>query len=547
MGFFISQTIKMDDLKVSRVIAWIGLLFGGMGCTLTSSDKDLTRKQRPNIVIIMVDDMGYSDIGCYGGEIQTPNIDQLAADGVRFTNFYNNGICVPTRASLLTGLYPQNVGIYTNRPDKYQHSATLGEVLRSAGYRTLMTGKWHALETPYQRGFDRHFGLTDGAANHFNPGPRRVGEAEPGRKISTIPKGYPRRWAVDSIEYQPYIVEDKDFYSTDAFTNYAIDYLEEYKNEEKPFFLYLAFTAPHYPIQAFPADIAKYRGKYMVGWDSLRAARFERQKQLGLIDVKATLPERAPNVPAWESVKDKDAWDLTMSVYAAMVDRIDQNVGKLLAKLDALGEAENTLVIFLSDNGACGDEANYTPDIAPGTMESYRTTDAPWANASNTPYRLYKKWNHEGGIKTPMIARWLNQIDSVGGYQTQIAHVIDFMATFVDISGATYPTELNGYQVKPMDGQSIKTLLTSMSLNGKKRENLYWQSTPGKQRAIRSGDWKLVSEGDDYNNELYNLVTDPFENNNLANSNREKLKELDSMFYEWANRVGIANQKFEEY
>ncbi len=426
-------------------------------CLLLSSCTTETEVQneKPNIILIMVDDMGYSDIGCYGGEIQTPNIDRLAAGGIRFTQFYNNSICVPTRASLLTGLYSQQVGVYGNSPRTYENCITLGELLQTAGYRTYMTGKWHAQQIPVERGFDRYFGLCDGCCNFFNPGPRRPGEPEPGRKLTSY--GYPRRWAVDDKEYQPYVVTDENFYTTDAFTDYALQYLEEYKSEDKPFFLYLAYTAPHYPLHALPDDISKYRGKYMIGWDKLRRERFKRMKEIGVLEQDLVLPERDELVPAWNDIKDKDAWDLTMSVYAAMIDRVDQNIGRILAKIQKMDEEDNTLILFLSDNGGCAGEANYTPDIPAGPVESYRSVDPPWANASNTPFRKYKVWDHEGGICTPFIAYWPRVIKQAGKFTDQVGHIIDIMATFVDITGAAYPSSYKGRNVSTLGRQKPVT------------------------------------------------------------------------------------------
>ncbi|WP_170147935.1 arylsulfatase [Marinoscillum furvescens] len=499
---------------------------------------------RPNIVLIMADDMGYSDVGCYGGEINTPNIDQLAYTGLRFTNFYNNGICVPSRASLLTGVYPQKVGIYTNRPAQYTNSVTLGEALKTADYRTLMVGKWHADQTPYQRGFDRYFGLTDGAANHFNPGPQRVGEPEPGRKLSTVPRGYPRRWAIDDKEFLPYETQEKDFYSTDTFTDYALDYLETYKNEDNPFFLYVAYTAPHYPLHAWPEDIEKYKDTYHIGWDSLRAQRFTRLQELGLISKNLTLGARDETVPAWDTVSNKEEWAHTMAVYAAMVDRIDQNVGRLVQKLEELGKRENTLILFLSDNGGCGEDANYTPNIPPGPVDSYRSVDAPWANASNTPYRRFKKWNHEGGIKTPLIVNWPQEIKE-GRVTDEIGHIMDFMPTFLELAGGTYPQAYKGNPVAPLDGKSLLPILKGTGVS--QQEVLYWQSNPQQHRAVRKGDWKLVSQGDAYETELYDLSVDPLENINLASELPDKVAELDSMFYNWAQRMDIKDQEYIEF
>lgn len=523
--------------KSSYLFLVVCLLFGGC-------QQHTSQTERPNIVLIMVDDMGYSDIGCFGGEIHTPNIDQLAASGMKFTNFYNNGICVPSRTSLLTGVYPQKAGIYTNRPGKYQNSITFAEALKPAGYRTLMVGKWHADETPFQRGFDRHFGLTDGAANHFNPGPGRLNEPEPGRKLTTVPRGYPRRWAIDDQEYLPYETVEPNFYSTDTFTDYALSYLEEYKNEPDPFLLYIAYTAPHYPLQAWPEDIEKYKTRYKSGWDSLRQERFERLKALNLVEDHLVLGDRDEEVEPWEQVEDKDEWVSKMAVYAAMIDRVDQNVGRVLDKLEALGERENTLIIFLSDNGGCAEDANYTPDIAPGPVESYRSVGAGWANASNTPYRRFKRWNHEGGIKTPLIVNWPGVVAS-GSTTDRVGHLIDFMPTFLELANAQYPDQFNEKPILPIDGKSLVPVLKGAPDSG--HELLFWQSNPKEHRAVRQGNWKLVSQGDEFETELYDLASDPLEQSNLALQNPQKLKELDSLFQSWASQVNIGDQEYIEY
>lgn len=514
------------------------IAFGMASAFLTIPSCLQTKTDRPNIVLIMADDMGFSDIGCYGGEINTPNLNRLAKGGLRFTQFYNNAICVPTRASLLTGLYPGQVGIQRNTPNVYQNCVTLAEVLKSAGYRTLMVGKWHAAQIPVQRGFDRHFGLCDGCCNFFNPGPRRPGEPEPGRKLTSY--GYPRRWAIDDKEYQPYAPEDPDFYTTDAFTDYALQYLDHYKNEQQPFFLYVAYTSPHYPLHAWPEDIKKYQGKYLKGWDKLREERFARIKEIGLFDKDFALPARDDRVPEWEKVDNKEEWDLKMAVYAAMIDRMDQNIGRLLSKLQELNKENNTLVLFLSDNGGCEGEANYTPDIPPGPVESYRSVDAPWANASNTPFRKYKNWDHEGGICTPFIAYWPAVIKNKGQISHQVGHIIDIMATCVDITGAKYPKEFKGKEVLPMEGKSLLPIL-----QGKKRikhDNLFWQIAPERHRALRSGKWKLLSLSPKDPWELYDLESDRFEMQNLAEKYPDKVRELGQYYLEWERKVGILRE-----
>jgi len=497
---------------------------------------DRASSARPNIVLIMADDMGFSDIGCYSGEIRTPNIDSLAAGGLRFTQFYNNSICVPTRASLLSGLYSQQVGVYGNSPRVMKNCVTLGEVLKAAGYRTLMTGKWHAREIPVDRGFDRYFGLTDGCCNFWNPGPRRPGEPEPGRKKTSY--GYPRGWAIDDKVYKPYSPTDPNFYTTDAFTDYAIKYLDEYAGEDKPFFLYVGYTAPHYPLHAWPEDIARYRGKYMIGWDKLRRQRYERLIEKGLIDKRWAMSPRDEGVPKWNDVQDKDAWDLNMAVYAAMIDRMDQNIGRILAKIRERGEQDNTLVLFLSDNGGCAGKANYTPDIPPGPVESYRSVDPPWANASNTPFRKFKVWDHEGGISTPLIAYWPNVIKRGGQITYQVGHIIDIMATFVDIAGAEYPSSFNDREVLPAEGKSLLPIL-----QGKRREEhegLFWQiNKNGGGRAVRTDKWKLVKVDPNKPWELYDMEADRTELNNLADKYPDKSRELSRLYDAWVKRCNL--------
>jgi len=491
---------------------------------------------RPNIVLIMADDMGFSDIGCYGGEVHTPNIDSLAAGGLRFTQFYNNAICVPTRASLLSGLYSQQVGVYGNSPRVMQRCVTLGEVLKEAGYRTLMTGKWHAQQTPFERGFDRHFGLCDGCCNFFNPGPRRPGEPEPGRKKTSY--GYPRRWAIDDQVYQPYAPKDPDFYTTDAFTDYAVKYLDEYQGEDKPFFLYVGYTAPHYPLHAWPEDIAKYRGKYMLGWDELRRQRYARQVEMELIDKRWAMSARDDVVPRWDDVEDQDAWDLNMAVYAAMIDRMDQNIGRILAKIRQMGVEDNTLVLFLSDNGGCAGKANYTPDIPPGPVESYRSVDPPWANASNTPFRKYKVWDHEGGISTPLIARWPNVIKQGGAITHQMGHIIDIMATFVDVAGARYPSSYHGRDILPMEGRSLLPVFQGRQREG--HEAIFWQINKNSgARAVRTPQWKLVTPGPNKPWELYDMVADRTELNNLTGRYRRIAAELAGLYDAWVQRCNL--------
>jgi arylsulfatase len=472
---------------------------------------------RPNIVLIMCDDMGYSDIGCYGGEVNTPNLDRLASEGLRFRHFYNNAKCEHTRASLITGHWWHHVGASATVVYK---GKTFGTRLREAGYRTLMAGKWHAGQTPFQRGFDRYYGLTDGCCNFWNPGIARPGEPEPAKKRT-------RRWANDDKQFKPFTPDDKDFYTTDVFTDYAIKYLEEYKGEDKPFFLYLAYTAPHYPLHASEQDVAKYRGKYQaIGWDKLREQRFARQKELGVHPPNTKMPPRDPSVPAWSDVKEKDRdwWDLRMSTYAAMIDRMDRNIGRLLAKLKETGELDNTVIFFLSDNGAEADskDRSSVKGSMPWQVTSYLTQGKPWANASNTPYRKYKTTPYEGGIHTPMIAYWPGKV-AKGKWTNHMGHLIDFTPTMLELAGSKVPDTLPGRSLIP-------------ALKGKPAEQsrpLYW-SYGGS--ALRDGDWKLVGRRKTW--ELYNMTEDPNELKNIADQQPDRVKKMVKQWQTWKDNKG---------
>jgi arylsulfatase len=402
-----------------------------------------------------------------------------------------------------------------------QHGATFGEVLRPSGYRTLISGKWHQVPLPTARGFDRYYGLADGCSNFFNPGVKaRPGEGLPGRKRSSL-----RRWAIEDKVIMGYTNPDKKFYHTDAFTDYAMDRLDEYKDEDKPFVLYLPYTAPHYPLHAWPEDIAKYRGKYKIGWDKIREQRFKRMNEMGIIGPNHKLTPRASK--AWDDLtkEQKDAEDLKMAVYAAMIDRVDQNLGRLFAKVKELGEWDNTLIMFLTDNGACPEQPNTTPDIPPGPVESYRTVSVGWANASNTPYRKFKSTDYEGGIRTPFIAHWLGVIKP--GMTNQVGHIIDVSATFRDITGAKYPKKILGNKTKLPIGKSLLPIF-----KGEEREphkEIFWRFN--RANAVRQGDLKVVRAGKVW--ELYDLRADPTEVNNLAEQMPEKTAELSKMWEDW--------------
>jgi len=504
---------------------------------------------KPNIILVLADDMGYSDIGCFGSEILTPNLDKLAKNGVRFSQFYNASRCCPTRASLLTGLYQHQAGVGDmvggQGVDSYQgylntQCITLAEALKSNGYSTYMSGKWHVGNRPEtlppKRGFDRYFGLIDGAGSYFQRIPYRKNQQAP-------------RWMLDNNNFEP---PANGFYMTNAITDYALDFLDDEKTKKDPFFLYLAYTAPHWPLHALPEDIAKYRGKYLKGWDVLREERFRKQQKLGLIDVSTRLSERDSNVPAWDTLtpEEKQMWDLRMAVYAAMIDRMDQNIGRVVARLKETGELENTLIIFLSDNGGCHEatknKGNYiTTTGETGTADSFDAYETNWANVSNTPFRMHKHWVHEGGISTPFIAAYPGKIKSGGIYTKSAGHIIDLMPTLLDFAGGKYPENFNGNKIAPMEGVSLKAVLTGGKL--KREQPLFWEHEGN--RAMRMGNWKLVSQYDNQTRkfrawELYNLKTDRSELTDLSQAKPDLKNRMIQDYELWAQRVGAVSKEF---
>lgn len=486
---------------------------------------DSSKEEKPNIVLILADDLGWSDIGCYGSEIETPNLDWLAANGVRFTQMYNTSKCFPSRATLLTGLYAQQVGYEASYQQPLINGITLGELLKSVGYRTLWVGKHHGFDHPMDRGFDRYYGLKDGASNHFNPGLRREGEAQPAHKRPYRP------FYEDRKLFQPY-TPPGDFYTTDYFTKYAVQWLEEYRAETQPFFLYLAYTAPHDPLMAWPEDIAKYKGKYDQGYEAIRQNRFEKQKKLGLIAEDFPITE-AIHVP-WESLSDslKNIEAQKMEVYAAMIDRMDQKIGEIIQKLQELGKLDNTVFIFLSDNGASAEMVNIPGDGKIGTVGHWASLGGDWANVGNTPLRFFKNYSFEGGIRAPMIISWPKGLQAKNQFIHFPAHLIDILPTLADLSGANYPKELDGKPVLPYPGQS---LLPAIQGEIEVRDKpLFWQWAVG--RAVRQGDLKLVVHGKEAPWELYDLSTDPYETKNRIADFPEKAQELRTLFQEWQER-----------
>jgi arylsulfatase A-like enzyme len=518
------------------IIFLLLLLVGGCA---SPPDEERSGSGLPNIVLILADDMGFSDLGCYGGEIRTPNLDGLAASGVRFTQFYNAARCCPTRASLLTGLYPHQVGmggmvsqLGQARPQgSYQgylspdSCITIAEALKEAGYRSYMSGKWHVGEDPehwpLRRGFDRYWGLISGASSYFE-------------LIRHQPRV--RLMALDSSRWTP---PCDDFYMTDAITGFAVEQLQNHRqtHNDQPFFLYVAYTAPHWPLHALPEDIARYEGRYDIGWDSLRRERQERQQTLGIFEQPLPLPERPASVPAWENVADKAHWVRRMQVYAAMVDRMDQGVGRIVETLRHNEQLDNTLLLFLSDNGACAEEITgrnlHNPEAVIGEPGSYAAYREPWAMAGNTPFRYYKSWVHEGGSATPMIAHWPAGNLPKGEFVRQPAHIIDLMPTFLELAGATYPGSYKGVETKPLEGMS---LLPYLKGNQRTERTLFWEHF-GKA-AMRQGDWKIVRvDGQPW--ELYHLGRDRNELHNLAEAEPERIRVMAELYREWAMRVGV--------
>jgi len=489
---------------------------------------------KPNIVIIMADDMGFSDIGCYGGEIPTPHLDALAAGGLRFTQFYNTGRCCPTRASLLTGLYSHQAGVGHMTKDYgipgyrgalSDRCVTIGDVARSAGYFTAVSGKWHVGSEdesmrPLSRGFDRFYGVPEGGGFYF--------QVKKGRSIvlnnetiATPEKPLPDGW-----------------YSTDAFTDHGIRFIDEAVEKKKPFLLYLPHNAPHFPLQADAEDIARFRGKFRAGWDKLGEARYARQVEMGLIDGAWPPAPRPEGVADWESLtdKEKDRFDHLMSAYAACVHRMDQSIGRVVAALKKHGLLENTLVLFLSDNGASAEGGvSGRTEGDPTKNGSHWYAGKSWAWHSNVPFRRYKMFNDEGGIATPLIAHWPAGISDKGAWRRQPGHVIDLMATVVELTGAEYPAESGGKAILPMEGTS---LVPAFRDEKHERDALFWEHQGN--AAVRVEDWKLVRVGGRGKWELFNLSLDRTEQHDLAAEKPEKVKALAAKWSEWASRCGVS-------
>ena len=447
--------------------------------------------QRPNIVLIMADDLGFSDLGCYGSEIQTPNLDRLAKNGLRFSQFYNTAKCHSSRVSLLTGLYCDQAG-----SGSLSRGATIAEVLKPAGYSTWMSGKWHLSKQPTDFGFQRYWGHLSGACNFFT--------GDNSFRLNG------KDWPI------PQSLNGKPFYTTHAITDFALDFIKEGEidSSSDPFLLYVAYNAPHYPLHAPKKDVLKYNGKYDAGWDQLRQTRYAKQLTTGLIPRKFKLSPRADHVPAWDSIKESEkSWEADrMEVFAAMIDVMDQNIGRLIDDLKKRKVFDNTLFLFCADNGGCPFERTQGRNLKPWDPKSYWTYDASWAQASNTPFRLYKQNQHEGGISSPLIVHWPEGLKTKPGSITrQPGHLIDFMATFIELSGAKYPKQVGERIIDPLEGKSLVPIIQGKERAG--HENLYFHF--GTDRALRQGKWKLVSaKGGKW--ELYDLEKDRTELNDLS-------------------------------
>ena len=515
----------------------------------------MTRK--PNILLILNDDMGYSDIGCYGGEVETPNLDRLARNGIRFSQFYNTARCSPSRASLLTGLHPHQTGIgvltYNMGPEGYagnlnRRCVTIAEALKASGYRSYLSGKWHVAGNltqptdswPLQRGFDEFYGTIIGAGSFYDP--------------NTLTRGN------TNIEHE---AKAPGFFYTDAISDNAVQFIRRHQREHagQPFFEYVAYTAPHWPLHAHEEDIAKYKGRFDKGWDKLREERLERLVKSGILDQAWPLTDRDPTQPAWTQAQHKEWLLRCMEVYAAQIDRMDQGIGRILGALEESGQLENTLVIFLSDNGACAEDIpdNLTvdelvdklmiakehtrtgepvhfgndPSLMPGPENTYQSYGRAWANLSNSPFRLYKHWIHEGGISTPLIMHW----PAGSGQRNAIRHtpgyLPDIMATVLDVTGTPYPQEWQGQKIEPLEGHS---LLPALSRELPSRPPMFWEHEGN--AAVRIGKWKLVRKYPDPW-ELYDMELDRTELNDVAAQHPDRVKDMLAQYEAWARRCGV--------
>ncbi len=503
----------------------------------------------PNIVLIVADDMGFSDLGCYGSEIPTPNLDRLAAGGLRFTQFYNNGRCCPSRASLITGLYPHQTGVGHMMTDYRKpgykgnlavESATLAELLRAAGYQTYMAGKWHLTRFiapegpkanwPQQRGFDRFYGTIHGAGSYFDP------------VTLTRDNQFARETA-------------PDYYYTDAISQHAAEYVEAASRVSKPFFLYVAYTAPHWPLHAPPEAIARFRGRYAAGWDAIRKERHRKQIALGIVKAQWPLTPRDERVRDWTLNSYKEWQQRRMEVYAAQVALMDRGVGQIVEKIRQVGAERNTLVMFLSDNGGCAEEVGpkwtgehipaktrdgrmvqvgNDPEVMPGPETTYQSYGLAWANVSNTPFRLYKHWVHEGGIATPLIVSWPAAVKQGGTLVHDVGHIIDIVPTCLAAARFAHPQQLGGYRLLPLEGESLLPII--QGAQAPRRRAICWEHEGN--RAVRDGKWKLVAQ---YAGpwELYDMEADRTEMKDLAAQFPVIVQDMAKTYESWAKRCHV--------
>ncbi len=516
-----------------------------------------THPGRPNFLLILCDDMGFSDIGCYGSEIPTPNLDRLAGRGVRFSQMYNCARCCPTRASLMTGLYPHQAGVghmvqNHNIGPAYQgylrrDTVTMPELLRDAGYRTLMTGKWHAgghwprvprgpwplgqedHPLPVDRGFDEWFGLP-GGGSYFYPNPLFRND-----RIIDVPDG---------------------FYTTDNYTDEMVGMIERTVADGKPFFAHVCYNAPHWPLHAHEEDKERHRGKYRQGWDATRTARHEELKGLGILSDRWDISPRDENAPPWTEADQPDWEDARMATYAGMVDCVDQGIGRLMDALDRLGVADNTVVMFLSDNGGSAEflkedgrkktelpetldgrpvKVGNVPGLEPGGDDTFMSYEVQWSNVSNSPFRLHKHWVHEGGISTPFILHWPAGLSDPGRIEHPPTHIIDIVATVLDLAGVEHPSQYQGRDVQPIEGESFTQLLRGE--DWQRNQPIYWEHEGN--RAVRVGRWKLVSQWEKRCWELYDMHEDRTELHDLAARNDGKVEQLADLYTDWSQRAGV--------
>lgn len=578
------MTNLKNPLFLKRFLIVASLVFTPLLFPSLDVRSQSTPDKRPNVVLILADDMGFSDLGSYGSEIHTPNLDELAENGIRFREFYNQARCMPTRASLLTGRYPHQAGLGGMEPDRgpenpgyrgniNHESVTLAEALRVNGYRTYMTGKWHLtrhnavdepvenrFNWPLQRGFDRYYGTILGAGSFYGPNTLTKGN----RNIDED-RVFPGVVWAPQVESELPVKNDGAYYYTDAINTTSARFIREHQvtNGSDPFFLYVSHVAPHWPLHAYEEDIAPYLDLYRQGWDEIRRQRYERLIELGVIDSAWDLPDRPSVLPAWEELSEEDLPDdvrnaidaqdldireemaLRMAVHAAMVERMDRGIAEIIDALKESGRYENTLIMFLSDNGAASEWGTYGigwPRMThhgarTGDPQSYASIGVAWAHVSNAPFRYWKLYNHEGGAATPFIAHWPAGMEARGEWRNQVGHIIDVMPTLMEISGSTYPRHYAGHDIKPYEGISLVPSFRDEPLvRGKP---LFFEHMG--RRAVRDGKWKLVTAeaGADGEWKLFDMHADRTETINLAAEHPEQVEQMAAAWQQWAERANV--------